>query len=450
MQVRNGRKNGWLYGMTLFFVMVLATGCNPFDELDDEINDVDHSVNGLEKKVDNIEKTVDTDGPIRYETAEQLEKLVEERRKAYGIPGMILAIRKSGQTTWATASGVSNLATDTELRTDDTFRMGSCSKTFTAIATLRVMESRNRDGNPATDVSLDDPVADHLPDLATLLNDYEDTHGFDRSKIHIRHLLNHTSGLLNFTENPVWGNDFLNNREKQFTPEELVDLADVPDYPPSFQPGAGMAYSNTNYVLLGLLIEEWTGNSFEDVVTTDLITPNGLYGTLVPKTGAPSMEAASPNGFWSEGYYDLDGDGVIASDEAVSGQDPSFTWSSGNMTATADDMLNWVLHVGRGDLLTTLRSQQKTFVPFTGYTELMYGLGLVKDLRDLNNPDDDLLGHQGGSMGYQSVMLYLPHEDAAVVCLINRTLPPTVKNYASICVYDALAIVFPDRRAAAQ
>ncbi len=119
------------------------------------------------------------------------------------------------------------------------------------------------------------------------------------------------------------------------------------------------------------------------------------------------------------------------------------TWASGNLTSTAEDLLTWVTALGRGEITPNFFSQQLNFRPFVHSLE--YGLGIVNDLVDPDNPFDDMIGHQGGTLGYQSVMMYLPYEDAAVVCLYNVTLPPDVKNYAEIVVYDALELAFPGR-----
>lgn len=429
-----GIKSIFLTALMLAIWLVLPA-CDPLDDIDDKVDRVQNSVDQVDSRLDDLENRNEVDGPIGYETAQELEALVEERRQEYGIPGMVLAIRKSGQATWATAAGYSDLDTRTPMRVDDTFRIGSNSKTFTAANVLTIMHEKGYE--------LDDPVASHLPDLEIYLDDYVETHGYVLNKIHIRHLLQHTSGLLNFTENPEWSGLFLQNPQTQFTPRELLDLADIQEYGPEFAPGKKVLYSNTNYVLLGLLIEEWTNSSYEDEMVHRLIQENGLYNTDAPRTGEYAMAHASPNGFWSEGYLDLNGDGTITADEAVSDQDPSFTWASGNLTSTAEDMLTWVTALGRGEITPHFFSQQQDFRPFVH--DLQYGLGLVRDLVDPDNPFDDMIGHQGGTLGYQSVMVYLPYEDAAVVCLYNVTLPPDVKNYAEIVVYDALELVFPGR-----
>ncbi len=369
-----------------------------------------------------------------------LKTLLDQKIIEYSIPGMILAVKVGSKDTWIGNSGVSNISAYDTLTTTDQFRIGSNSKTFTAMTILQLAE--------AGSLNLDDTLDQWLP--ASLFTNYNLLDGYDYSNITIRQLLNHTTGLLNFSEADEWGYYYTTDRSREWTPQELIGLADAvygpPEeegkYLPNFQPGEGMAYSNTNYVLLGLIIEVITQSTFEQEVKTRFLDYLNLTTTTVPPKGEEDM-----TGNFSHGYYDLDSNQILSAiSEDVSDQDPSFTWASGNMVSTASDLIIWARALGKGELINdTFFNEQTTFIDFTGHDNLKYGLGMVKDIGySSTRTDDDLIGHQGGSMGYSSVVFYLASQDTAIICLINRALPSSVTNYAEVCVYKALEIIYPD------
>ncbi|OUM45772.1 D-alanyl-D-alanine carboxypeptidase, partial [Bacillus pseudomycoides] len=164
----------------------------------------------------------------------------------HGYPG-ILAKTSEGGKTWGYAAGVANLSTKKPMKTDFRFRIASVTKTFTATVVLQ-LAGENR-------LNLDDPIEKWLPGVIQ-------GNGYDAKQITIRQILNHTSGIAEYSRSKEV--DFFTSTKKSFTAEELVKIG--LSLPPDFAPGKGWSYSNTGYVLLGILIEKVTGNSYAEEI----------------------------------------------------------------------------------------------------------------------------------------------------------------------------------------
>jgi D-alanyl-D-alanine carboxypeptidase len=343
----------------------------------------------------------------------QLQQLLDQKVTEYGIPGAAMAVYLPGKYPWVFAAGVSSLSDRRPVTKQDKFRIGSNTKTFVAMTILQLAQEGK--------LSLDDSLAQWLPGILANYDNGSNT-------ITIRHMLQHTSGIYSFTEDGTWGMNFLTNTYYRYAPEDLLAIANA--YAPYCNPGECFHYSNTNYVLLGLIIQRATGNRFEEEVRKRFIEPLGLTNTIVPLMGYAGIP-----GSYSNGHDDMDGHWYDYTQI-----DPSSTWSSGDMISTAEDLAKWVLHLGRGDLLNEqYRNEQRQFVNMAGYTSLKYGLGVVFE------PDFGLFGHQGGIVGYSTQMYYVEGEDTALVFLYNRTFPPTIKNFSVVMTYDVLPILFPNR-----
>ncbi|MFI1966745.1 serine hydrolase domain-containing protein [Streptomyces pathocidini] len=195
---------------------------------------------------------------------------------AGGAPGAAALAREGGEVRFA-AAGVSDLRTDRRMRPGDRFRAGSVTKTLVATVVLQLVGERRL--SPA------DPVERHLPGLVR-------GRGNDGRKITLRQLLNHTSGLFNYTDDPglrseLSGPGFRTHHLDTRTPGELLRTA--LRHPPYFPPGTGFHYSNTDYILLGMIIERATGNPYAEEVKRRVLAPLGLRSTTFPgnRTGLP-------------------------------------------------------------------------------------------------------------------------------------------------------------------
>lgn len=351
--------------------------------------------------------------PLGISKLKQLQQLLDQKVAEYGIPGAAMAVHLPGKNPWIFVAGVSSLSDQKPVTKKDKFRIGSNTKTFVAITILQLAQEGK--------LTLDDSLAQWLPGIMPGYGNVSNT-------ITIRHMLQHTSGIYSFTEDGTWGMNFLTNPYYRYAPTDLVAIANA--YAAYCSPGECFHYSNTNYVLLGLIIEKATGNRFEDEVRKRFIEPLGLTNTVVPLMGYTAIP-----GSYSNGHDDIDGHWYDYTQ-----MDPSSTWASGDMISTAEDSAKWALHLGRGDLLNEqYRNEQRQYVSMPGYTSLKYGLGVVFDA------DYGLFGHQGGIIGYSTQSYYVEGEDTALVFLYNLTFPNSIKNFSVVMTYDVLSILFPNR-----
>ncbi|GAA1531913.1 serine hydrolase domain-containing protein [Kribbella lupini] len=282
---------------------------------------------------------------------------------------------------WVGSAGVRKLGETTPPSTDGSFWVGSVTKTFTATLILQLVAEGN--------LTLDDSVAAHLPDL-----------GLDE-RITVRMLLNHTSGLFNYTGEyypdgtvvpgiPATGKDWVDNRFLSYQPIELVRLALAK--PSRFEPGADWSYSNTNYTLALLLIEKLTSTSYAETLDRMIAQPLGLTGTVVPAdlTDLPGEHA--------HGYYRYQ-DGDAWKVEDVTRQNLSLLAGAGDLLSTTRDLHVFfsALNSGRlftADLLTEMRAD---------VGPINYGLGVfVQDL----GPGGTVLHHNGSAPGGFGALMY--------------------------------------------
>ena len=271
------------------------------------------------------------------------------------------------------------------MRGDDSFRIASPTKTYIAALILSLED----DGV----LSVDDPVADHLPDL-----------GIDE-RITIRHLLTHSSGLADH-----WAPS-LEASERcapcSFTPDELVALIDVAH--PGFDPGSHWLYSNTGYVILGMLVEAVTGNELADELRHRVLEPAG-----VPQSYLIGLEPALVEPV--RGYWLIEGTTPVAYphsyDRLMTRVD-----AAGSLVATAPDIATFLDALFGGRIVSDDRvSEMIEVVPRTpegGGEPIRFGLGIHHPV------EGDWWMHGGGIPGFRSAYLRDPTTDATVVVLTN-------------------------------
>ncbi|MPZ16949.1 MAG: serine hydrolase [Luteitalea sp.] len=286
-----------------------------------------------------------------------------------GMPGALARVSDEA-TSWRGASGVADIDTNRPMRPDFPFRIGSITKTFVATLVLQhVAEGR---------IGLDDPIALHLPDvLPAELG----------GAVTIRMLLNHTSGVPDY-DTLLWREnaDLERHRFALFTPIQLIELA-LTDEPGT--PGQTWAYSNTNYILLGILVERVSGHSVQFDMIQRIIRPLQLRGTwfpyLSPYLLAPHSESYVPVGTPERPLVDF------------SVYTPTVFSAAGAMVSTAQDLERFFRALLTGELLPPeqLRAMQTTVSTDFG---LEYGLGLVKF-----SLCDTFWGHDGVVWGQQTI-----------------------------------------------
>ncbi|NUT94111.1 MAG: beta-lactamase family protein [Saccharothrix sp.] len=270
-----------------------------------------------------------------------------------------------GRRQFTARSGVAEVGSDKPVPPDGRFRVGSITKTFVSTVVLQLVgEGR---------VALDEPVGTYLPGLVP-------------DGITVRHVLQHTSGLFNYTQGlPLDPAGFETIRYQHWTPQELLAIATAK--PLDFPPGTSWNYSNTNYVVAGLLVEEVTGKPYQEAVERRILRPLGLRSTSLPgdRVGIPGPHA--------HGYYRVDG-----KDVDVTRLNPSVAWAAGEMISTTADLDRFVDALLDGRLLAPAQLAEMTkALPFTNG----YGLGFEATELPCGVT---VYGHGGGIPGYSSYL----------------------------------------------
>ncbi len=267
---------------------------------------------------------------------------------------------------WVGTSGVAEVGTTTPVDPAGSFRIGSVTKTFTATVVLQLVGEGI--------LSLDDTVDRRLPGVIPA-----------GDVITLRQLLNHTSGLYNYTDDLPDFAGIVRDRFVHWDPRATVDSTAV--QPLLFEPGATHSYSNTNYLLLGLIIEAATGKSFATEIESRILQPLDLRDTVIPGdvTTLPEPHA--------RGYLTVDDQLVDISDFNA-----SQAWSAGEFVSTASDLNRFYAALLTGKLLrpAELEAMQTTVPTDKAWHDS--GLGLSR----ITLPNLTLWGHSGGIFGYRT------------------------------------------------
>ncbi|TSB17980.1 serine hydrolase domain-containing protein [Streptomyces benahoarensis] len=274
-----------------------------------------------------------------------------------GLPGAAATVR-DGKERWSAAAGYADTATGRERAPgSEHFRGASITKTFVATVLLQ-LEAEGK-------LSLDDTVEAWLPGLVQ-------GNGYDGNTITLRSLLNHTSGIANHTDDPAFAHDatglgFPEHRYDTHTPEELV--ATALKYPPRPDPEEKPFYSNTAFVIAGMVIEKATGRPYAEEVARRIIRPLKLSGTSFPGT-SPRMPDPHP-----VGYSRLDQKGPDAEIHDATEQNMTWLGASGDAISTSGDLNRFQRALMKGALLPPAQmTEMLDEVPAEGGTG--YGLGV--------------------------------------------------------------------------
>jgi D-alanyl-D-alanine carboxypeptidase len=318
---------------------------------------------------------------------QQLDRVVEA-----GAPGVVGLVR-TGERTWQGASGLGDLPAKRPARAGDRFRIGSVTKSFVATLVLQLVgEGR---------LGLDDNLERWLPGLVP-----------NGDKMTVRQLLNHTSGLFNYT-------DDLPEPPRRFRPRELVAIAT--GHKPLFAPGTEFSYSNTNYILAGMLVERVSGQPLADQLQQRIFQPLGLDDTELPAT---ERRIAGPH---VRGYAPPDKDWQVSDDPArlvdVTEMDTSWAWAAGAMVSTTADLARFYQALLSGHLLTPelLKQMQTTVDASQPGRGMRYGLGL-----EVLRPGcaAELWGHDGSLEGYQTTAFSTSDASRQLIMATNLNPEP--------------------------
>ncbi|WP_326617360.1 beta-lactamase family protein [Streptomyces anulatus] len=287
-----------------------------------------------------------------------------------GVPAALASVKGPGGRDRTYTAGTGDLATGAPVPVDGQVRIGSNTKTFVAVVVLQLVAERR--------VSLDAFVDTYLPGLVR-------GKGIDGRRITVRHLLQQTSGLPEYTSR-------LGDDVRYYAPREL--LATALRHPADFAPGKRWKYSNTNYVLAGLIVQKITGRPLADEIDRRIIQRIGLRHTYFPAPGDATIREPHPHGYYQESAQTPLRD--------ITEMDPSWGWAAGQMISTNSDLNRFFTALLTGRLLPAPQlARMRSTVPAeaTFGPGARYGLGLVS--RPL--PCGGLSwGHGGSFPGYET------------------------------------------------
>src|SRR5215210_2113127 len=336
-----------------------------------------------------------TTGGSEQPSEAALDSALEKSFKESDAPGVVAAVQ-TPQYTWIGALGEADRASKEPMTPDVHHRIGSVTKTFTATLLLQAADEGL--------LSLDDKIDQYVKGVP------------NGDKITLGQMSDMTSGIASYTEDDRWAQEWSSDPTRVWKPEELAQ-AGIKESP-LFDPGTEWFYSNTNYVLLGLVLEKATGKPIGDLYREQIIEPLGLKNTSFPDPADSSIPEPHAQGYTLQGQS--------SGREPIDSTDwsPSEAWTAGQMISTADDLLVYGRALGTGEGLLSPEQQAERLDSFVSDVpplnqpplkgDLAYGIGLGKD--------HGWVGHNGEIPGYNTYLFYNPEIDAVVVVEVNSDI----------------------------
>lgn len=349
-----------------------------------------------------------------------LQAALDDWRASTAMPGATLGIVLPDGRVLGLASGVSDRSTRAPMQADALLLAGSTGKTFFAAVALQLIDSGRLD--------LDAPISTYLaakPWFARLPNARDVT---------VRMLMTHTSGLVRYEMNPKFTADLRAQPDKPWTPEE--EIAYLLDAEPPFAAGQGWEYSDTNYIVLGMILEGITGTKLYDEVRRRFLVPLKLT-RVVPSTSR-RIPGLVPG-------YAGPRDPLGLPDEVMPGGvfvvNPQFEWAGGGYATSAPDLARWghALYTAKAVSPRTRDLMIASAVPARLGPEARYGLGVI--VRPAT-PVGPTWGHSGFFPGYQSELVHLPERAITLALQVNSSAPrPPGTRPMLRAIYDFAALI---------
>lgn len=329
-------------------------------------------------------------------TRRALQKRLDQLRERHGVPGISVTILFPDGSSWVGVSGAADVASKAPVTTSTAFAIASVSKTFTAALVLALAQ----DGT----IQLDAPVRSYLPDLKV------------NARITVRQLLDHTSGLRDYFFHPAIDRKLITDPRRRWDATDALKHVGKA----YFKPGTGWHYSNTNYLVLGMLAERVAGAPLADQVRARFLEPLGLRHTWYQPTEEAGADTAHGYRFASGAKdapaIDLsDGSGLMPFTSVVTA-----AAGAGGFASNSTDLVRWARALYAGAVLS--EASVDAMLGGISETELYqprvpYGLGVQR--LDLDGVPS--FGHSGRLLGFRSAVRWLPDEDIAIAVLTNQS-----------------------------
>ncbi|GAA1320146.1 serine hydrolase domain-containing protein [Streptomyces sanglieri] len=317
--------------------------------------------------------------PLTPAVAKQLDRAVRQVMGDARVPGVTVGLWVPGKGSYVRAFGVADKSSGAPMSTGLNMRVGSVTKTFTVTAMLTLVDQGK--------VGLDDPIGKYVKGVP------------DGDRITLRELAGMRSGLFNYSMDPDFFKALTSDPQRPFTPQELLDYSFK--HPLQFQPGEKFEYSNTNAILLGLVVEKASGRPLADYLERNVFEPAGMNHTFLPRTAAfPTPHA--------QGYTDQTASGRTGN---ATNWNPSWAWAAGGAISDQRDLRTWARVLATGTLLSPATQAERLRTGPSGLPDTGYGLGIF----DVHG----WVGHNGSLPGYESLVVHMPDTKATLVVLLN-------------------------------
>ena len=328
---------------------------------------------------------------------QRLQAKFEELHKAASFPGGTAGFVLADGTAFAIAVGVSDRTADTPMKVTDRLLLGSVGKTYVAAVALQMIHEKR--------FALDDTLDKFFgkePWFPRLAN---------ASKITVRHLMTHTSGIVRYEFDPRFTKDLTANPDKVWSGEDR--LAYLFDAKPPFAPGEGWQYSDTNYIVLGMIIERTGKVPYYEQLQTRILEPHKLRDTVPADSrtvpGLVQGYAGPKNEFGGSDEMIKDGRFAV---------NPQFEWTGGGLAVTSLDLAKWgkILYEGKAVPAEMMPKMLDGVAAQLG-PESKYGLGVI--IRP--SPLGITYGHSGFMPGYQTELVYFPDRKLSIAVQVNSS-----------------------------
>jgi D-alanyl-D-alanine carboxypeptidase len=335
------------------------------------------------------------------ELRNKLEQAVDAAMAKYSIPGAIVGVWSPRSGDLVMLKGKADIKTGAAMKSADRVRICSITKTFTVTVLLQLVDEGR--------LSLGDTLAKFYPDIP------------NADRITIRQLCNMTAGIFNYSDDETFLKTYTEDPNKVWEPKEQVDIAIA--HPPYFPPGESWRYSNTNSIILGMIIKQLTGNDVGSEIQSRLVDKLKLNNTYYPEGTA--IEGAHAHGY-------LGGEGEELTDGTCM-FNPSGMGASGALISNLNDLKTWVIALANGCLLENeTQAERTTFVPgdydYFG-VPVKYGLGILSS--------EGFLGHPGDGLGYTNASFHSPETGTTIVVFLNKS--PNADAYMALTLFTELA-----------
>ncbi|MDO6388565.1 serine hydrolase domain-containing protein [Pontibacter sp. BT731] len=312
---------------------------------------------------------------------QQLQKALDEHlRNSYTSdgPGAALLVSVAGEELYAGSIGIADLSSGERITLDTTFRLASVSKQFTAMC-IQLLEQEGR-------LSYDDALQQFFPEFPAGIG----------TQVTLRHLLCHTSGLLDYEE-------FVEERpDWQISDAEVLAIA-VSQNETYFSPGTTYRYSNTGYVLLALVVEQVSGIAYADFLQQRLFAPLGMHHTKLYERNRSIPARAM-------GYARNGEDNIVLADQATC----TATKGDGCIYTSVRDYLRW--HQALSQQPGMVPALEQVCTPLEGYHNGFYGMGWFFSRRNSGGLE---MYHTGNTSGFSNLVIRIPEHDVLIACLSN-------------------------------